>query len=67
MTTIVNTPPATNNDSGGMMGMVFGLIVLVILGYLFVFYGVPAIRQFQSRGIQINVPSDINVNVNKTE
>lgn len=66
MTTIVNTPPA-NNDSGGMMGMVFGIVVLVVLGYLFFIYGVPAIRQFQSRGVQINVPSDINVNVNQAK
>lgn len=64
MTTIVNTPPATN-DSGGVMAMIFGLIVLAILGYLFFIYGMPAIRQFQSRGIQVNVPSDINVNVNQ--
>ena len=62
MTTIVNTPPASN-DSGGMMTMVLGIIVLVVVGYLFYIYGVPAIRQMQSRGVQINVPSDINVNV----
>lgn len=62
MTTIVNTPPA-NSDSGGVVGIIFGVVVLIILGYLFFIYGLPAIRQFQSRGIQINVPSDINVNV----
>lgn len=63
MTTIVNTPPAANNDSGGVMGMVFGIVVLVVLGYLFFVFGIPAIRQFQSKGVQVNVPSDINVNV----
>lgn len=62
MTTIVNTPPAAN-DSGGVMGMVLGLVVLAVFGYLFFIYGIPAIRQIQSRGVQINVPSDINVNV----
>lgn len=62
MTTIVNTPPATN-DSSSVIGMIFGLIILAVLGYLFFVYGIPAIRQFQSRGIQVNVPSDININV----
>ncbi|KKS32727.1 MAG: hypothetical protein UU93_C0005G0035 [Candidatus Amesbacteria bacterium GW2011_GWA2_42_12] len=43
--------------------MIVGLVVLVVLGYLFYVFGLPAIRQMQSNGVQINVPSDINVNV----
>ncbi len=62
MTTIINTP-APSNDSGGAVGMIVGLVVLVVLGYLFFVFGLPAIRQMQSNGVQINVPSDINVNV----
>ena len=63
MTTIVNNPPSDN--SGGPMGMIFGIIVLVVLGYLAYVYGLPAIRQM--RGTQINVPSTIDVNVKQTE
>lgn len=65
MTTIVNTPPSSN-DSGGNMGMIIGLIVLVVFGYLFFVYGLPAVRQMTS-GTQINVPSEIDVNVKQSE
>ncbi len=67
MTTIVNTPPASN-ESGGGMGMIVGLIVLIVMAFLFFFYGLPAIRSMGSTQInvpapQINVPSKIDVNV----
>lgn len=60
MTTVVNNP-APSNDSGNGMGMIVGLIVLLVLGYLFIMYGIPAFRQVGSP--QINVPSKIDVNV----
>lgn len=67
MTTIVNTPPAVN-DSGGNMGMIIGLIVLIVMAFLFFFYGLPAIKNIGATQInipapQINVPSKIDVNV----
>ncbi len=62
MTTIVNNPPPSN-DSGGNMGMIIGLIVLLVLGYLFFIYGIPALRQIQLGSPQINIPSKIDVNV----
>lgn len=67
MTTIVNNP-APSNDSGGGMGNIIGLIFLVVLlvaGYLFFIYGIPAIKQIQLGSPQINVPSKIDVNVNQ--
>lgn len=65
MATIVNNPPA--NNSGGGIGMIIGLIVLVVIGYLIYVYGFPAFRQMQSGGTQINVPSKIDVNVKQTK
>lgn len=65
MATIVNNPPADN--SGGPMMMIVVLIVLLVLGYLGYVYGLPAIRQMTSGGTQINVPSQIDVNVKQTE
>lgn len=65
MTTVVNNPPS-NNDSGGM-GMIIGLIVLLALGFLFFWYGLPAIRSMQSSGTQINVPSQVDINVKQSE
>lgn len=66
MTTIVNNPPSSN-DSGGGMGMIIGLAFVVVLVILFFLYGLPAIRQMQSGGVQINVPSQVDVNVKQTQ
>lgn len=62
MTTIVNTP-APSNDSSGGMGMIIGLIVLIVVAYLFFVFGLPAISQMQIGTPQINVPSSIDVNI----
>lgn len=65
MTTIVNSPQPANN-SGGPVGIIIALIVLVVLLYLGFVYGLPALRQMKSGTPQINVPSQIDVNINKT-
>lgn len=65
MTTIVNTPPATENSEGGSMGWIVGLVILLVLLYLGYVYGLPAIRNMQTGTPQINVPSQIDVNVNQ--
>ena len=64
MTTIVNTPPAAKEPGGGM-GMIVGLVVLVVMTYLFFVYGLPAIRNVQVETPQINIPSEIDVNINQ--
>lgn len=66
MATIVNNPSPSNN-SGGSMVMIIGLIVLVVIAFLFFAYGIPAVQQMQSGGTQINVPSKIDVNVKQSE
>lgn len=66
MATIINNPPQSDN-SGGPMGFIIVLVVLIILGYLGFVYGLPALRNMQSGGVQINVPSKIDVNVNQTK
>ena len=64
MTTIVNNPPS-QNESGGPMNAIIGLVVFIIVGYLFVVYGIPAIRQMQLGSPQINIPSKIDMNINQ--
>lgn len=66
MATIVNNPPSSDNSSGPM-SMIIMIIVLLVLGYLGYVYGLPALRQVQVGTPQINVPSEINVNVKQTE
>lgn len=64
MTTIVNNPPAPK-ESGGGMGMIIGLVVILVLAYLFITYGLPAFRNMQVGAPQINIPSKIDVNINQ--
>jgi len=66
MTTIINTPQPAGDSSGGM-GMIIGLVVLVVFGFLFFVYGLPAIRQMKLGSPQINIPSTIDVNVNQAK
>jgi len=65
MTTVINTPQPAD-DSSNSMGMIIGFVALILIGYLFFVYGLPAIKQVQT-GTQINVPSTIDVNVKQTE
>ena len=61
MATIVNNPPPNNSDSG--MGFLIGIIILIVVGIAFFYYGLPLIQQGMSGGVQVNIPKDINVNV----
>lgn len=65
MTTIVNSPSPQSDSSSS--GMFIGIFALIILGLLFFYFGLPAIRQMgQSSAPQINIPNQIDVNVKQT-
>lgn len=64
MTTVINTPPVAK-ESGGGLGMIIGLIVLIVVAYLFFMFGLPAINRMQLGSPQINIPSKIDVNINQ--
>lgn len=66
MVTVVNNP-APSDNSGGPMGMILVLVVVLVLGYLGFVYGLPVLRQMQTGSPQINVPSKIDVNINQTK
>lgn len=66
MTTIVNNPtPAP--QTGNSMGPIIGLVMIIVLAYLFIVYGLPAISRLQVGTPQINVPNQIDVNVKQTK
>ncbi|MEP7162974.1 MAG: hypothetical protein ABI747_04425 [Candidatus Moraniibacteriota bacterium] len=77
MATIINNPPgnqaAPASDGGSGMGLIVGIILAVVVVFLFVVYGLPAMRgsatpQSQnspSGGINVNVPDKINVDIKK--
>ena len=64
MATVVTNNPGS--DSGGGFGFLAGVVLLVVVVFLFIVYGVPALRQAGSVGSpQINVPEKLDVNVNQ--
>jgi hypothetical protein len=60
MTTVVNSPSPSGDNGSGLL---IGILVLVFFGFLFVYYGLPAIRGMGTP--QVNIPSKIDVNVNQ--
>jgi hypothetical protein len=66
MTTIINTPPVSH-EPGGSMNLIIGLIVLVIVAYVFIMFGIPAIQNMKLASPQITIPSKIDVNVTQSK
>lgn len=66
MATVVNNPAPSNSDSG--MGFFLGIIILIIVGAIFFFYGLPYIQNgFGGGGVKVDIPKDINVNVKQSK
>jgi uncharacterized membrane protein len=71
MVTVVNNPAAGNGDAGGNgMGFFMGILLLVVVVFLVVMYGLPSIRQGTGSGTgstatqpNIKVPDKIDVNI----
>lgn len=51
------------NSGGNGIGVVVGVIVLIVVLFLAIYYGLPYLRSSMSP--QVNVPSQIDVNVKK--
>jgi hypothetical protein len=62
MTTIIT--PASNNNNNGTGTVLISLFVLIVLGIIFFYYGLPALGRIGTP--QINVPNKIDVNVKQT-
>ena len=70
MTTIVNSPNPSNDNGNG--GLILGIFVLIVLGLVFFYYGLPALRNLGPAEVnvstpEINVPNEIDVNVKPAE
>lgn len=65
MATIVNTP---SSETGSGMGFFLGALLLVIFVVLFFVYGLPYLSNAVRGGTpQINVPSQMDVNVKQAK
>ena len=68
MATIINNPPVTNNETGGNgMGFLLGIIILIVFVAIILIYGLPILKNMSGFSAQVNVPKNINVNVNTTK
>lgn len=65
MATIVNNPPAEQPRSNGGGNFLLGIILIIVLVYVIFYYGLPYLRSGMSTGTQINVPKQVDVNVNQ--
>lgn len=65
MTTIVNNPQPETSGNSGIMSLIIGIIVIIVFAYIFMMFGLPAIRQMQGGTPQINIPSEVDVNINQ--
>ena len=69
MTTVVNNPGSSGDDGGS--GVVVGVVILVVVLFLIFFFGLPYLKgnqtsnQAPQSGGGVQVPSQIDVNVNK--
>lgn len=61
MATVVNTPSSGGDSSG--MGFAVGMVVLLLIVLMFVFWGMPMLRRGTSAP-QVNIPDQVDVNVN---
>jgi len=49
--------------SSGAGVLLLTAIILAVVALIFIFYGLPAIRNGTSPPPQINIPKDININI----
>jgi hypothetical protein len=71
MSTVINNPtPVQSTNSEGnsgnkMIGTILGLLTILLLGYLFFVYALPMIRQPQQVIPNVEIPSEIDVNIKR--
>jgi len=67
-TTIINPAQNTNSSfSSSFLPFLMGIIVLGVLVVLFFAYAVPMIKGISGKGIQVNLPKSVNVNVQQAK
>ncbi len=70
MTTIVNSPAPTNDS--GSSGFLIGVIAIIGFAILFIYFGIPALRnmgpvQLNIPAPQVVMPDKVDVNIKQTK
>lgn len=65
MATIVNTP--ASSGSGGGMGFLLGVVILVLFVLGLVYFGIPALRNLGQGGVNVTLPEKVDVNVQQAQ
>lgn len=64
-TTIINPSPSNNSSENNGFGFFLGLILIILFCIVFFIFILPLMRGGLRESIQVNVPKDVNVNVQK--
>lgn len=65
MATVVNNPSGST-ESGSGMGFLMGVILLIVVGFLIVYYGIPALNRTGNNAPApaVQIPDQMDINVN---
>jgi hypothetical protein len=64
MATIINNPATTERESGSGMGVIIGIILVLLVAFLFLYYLLPVLQNAgRATSPTVQVPDKINVNV----
>ena len=66
MATIVNNPPPQYRVRSSGYGFLLGVLLFIIFAVLLIYYGLPLLSS-AARAPQIQIPSQINVNVHSSQ
>ena len=61
MPTVINNPTPANEGGNGM-GFFLGVVLIIVVAIIFLYYGLPYLRN-SYQAPQINVPNKIDVNI----
>lgn len=62
MAIIVNKSNSPEADGSGV-GFLFGIIIILVLGFLIFVFGMPFLRKVMTSSPEVNVPGKVDVNI----
>jgi len=60
MATVINNP-TTGESSDSGLGIIIGIVMVLVIGGLFIVYGLPAVRDSKTAPQESNINVDVNL------